>query len=558
VHHYTTHSNQNIRTGYQSRAHAWSGYAKRISALAGNITATLIFTASLTSPIHAAPGDLDPTFNPTGSLPGTLSRASSKDYDRENRVLIQPDGKLLIAGTRNARSLTTATNFEIWRYNPDGTPDTTFANAGLLQFTVNTADKFEEVADVVLLPDGRFVVGSTCKMPHVNGSNDDFCLVRFKPDGSIDSTFGTNGIVTAEIGAGDDTLKAIALQIDGKIVAAGACGTPTGTGACVARFLENGSLDTAFGTGGKFTQQLATRHLVESAKLQSDGRIVFAGTCGSGVTYPDVCVTRLTSTGALDPTFNSTGNRTVRFVGGFIDYEIDALPTPLLIQPDGRIIVGAVCLESVVGVGYMCIAKLNANGTYVATFGSSNSTESAGIVGRMAYGSPDGPILNAVLLQPDGKLVLSGDCGDLFCMVRIFDNGSRDPTFGAGSYATVEIVTGNGSVNYPGDAAIDRDGRIVVTGECIDPDSAIPPNEDRLCIARLDGGTSAARNCNLDIDGDGQVFSSTDALIMSRASAKVAGSAIIGGITFPPNATRNTWPLVRDYLVQQCGMSVAP
>jgi uncharacterized delta-60 repeat protein len=557
VHHYSKHGNQNTGADWQSRAYAWSGCVKRIPALAITVAATLIFVASFTSPICAAPGDLDPTFNPTGSLPGTLARASSNDYNGRNSVLIQPDGKLLIAGSRFISTVTYTSEFEIWRYNPDGSPDTAFANAGLLRFSVNPVVTEDALSDVALLPDGRFVVGGTCKMSPGGGFGNDFCLVRFKPNGSIDTTFGNNGIVTTEISAGSDYLRAIALQSDGKIVAAGQCSAPTAlvasaTGSCVARFLEDGSLDTAFGTGGKFTQQLSTLHSADSIKLQSNGSIVFVGTCGSILFSTEACVTRLTSTGALDTTFNSTGNRSVTFVG----YNIDASATPLLVQPDGRIVVGAACYNAT--GSYFCIAKLNVNGTYMSGFGYLPGAESAGN-GRVAIGSVYASAeLQAMRLQSDGKLVVSGNCSSFFCVARLFDDGLRDLAFGTQGMATVDIVTGTGSANYNDDVAIDREGRIIATGQCVESNAAIPPNEARLCIARLDGGTSAARNCNLDIDGDGQVFSTTDALIMSRAAAKVSGSAIIGGITFPANATRNTWPLVRDYLVRQCGMSAAP
>ena len=81
---------------------------------------------------------------------------------------------------------------------------------------------------------------------------------------------------------------------------------------------------------------------------------------------------------------------------------------------------------------------------------------------------------------------------------------------------------------------------------------------DDFCLARFEGGSFDARNCSLDIDGDGRVLATTDMLIGTRVALGITGNAVIGGITFAPNATRNSWPLIRDYLVTQCGMSLVP
>lgn len=78
-----------------------------------------------------------------------------------------------------------------------------------------------------------------------------------------------------------------------------------------------------------------------------------------------------------------------------------------------------------------------------------------------------------------------------------------------------------------------------------------------FCIVRYDGGPFGYQNCKLDVDGDNQVLATTDSLIHARIALGITGAAVVSGIAFPPNATRNTWPLIRDYLVRQCGMSLA-
>jgi uncharacterized delta-60 repeat protein len=261
---------------------------------------------------------------------------------------------------------------------------------------------------------------------------------------------------------------------------------------------------------------------------------------------PKYYVSRFTQNGSLDATFNGTGTRVFDFGAYLLSPELS-----VAIQPDGRIVFGAQCRFT--GGSYFCAAKFNANGTFAATFSNGGIGRTVITTSTFVFNR-----FTAMRAQPDGKLLMSGSCDNAICVARVLDDGSLDTHFGVAGITSVEINTGPDSENSSGDIAIDRNGKIVASGRCREPSTTVPQPGPQLCIARFDGGISSARVCNLDIDGDGQVFSTTDALIMSRASAKVAGSAIIGGITFPANATRNTWPLVRDYLVQQCGMNVAP
>ena len=79
-----------------------------------------------------------------------------------------------------------------------------------------------------------------------------------------------------------------------------------------------------------------------------------------------------------------------------------------------------------------------------------------------------------------------------------------------------------------------------------------------FCVARLNGGPFGAKNCSFDVDGDGKVLATTDMLIATRVALGISGSTVLGGVTFAPHAARQTWPDIRDYLVNQCGMVIAP
>ena len=100
--------------------------------------------------------------------------------------------------------------------------------------------------------------------------------------------------------------------------------------------------------------------------------------------------------------------------------------------------------------------------------------------------------------------------------------------------------------------ALQPDGKIVLAGNCFNG-----ANDD-FCVARLNGGPFG-KQCSLDVDGDGIVSATVDALIVTRVALGIQGPAIIGGIAaFPVNAKRTTWPQIRDYLVLQCGMLLTP
>jgi len=124
--------------------------------------------------------------------------------------------------------------------------------------------------------------------------------------------------------------------------------------------------------------------------------------------------------------------------------------------------------------------------------------------------------------------------------------GDLDTSFGSG---TGKVVTTVGSANsdQARAVAVQADGKVVAAGFCDSPGS-------RVCLARFEG---APRTCTPDLDGDGVFLATTDALINTRVALGVTGDAVVSGISFATGATRNTWPLIREYLVTQCGLSLA-
>jgi uncharacterized delta-60 repeat protein len=246
-----------------------------------------------------ADGTLDPTFNPGGTYgmsPNNESLVvtsvdSGDDYG--NSIAIQSDGKILLAGaTHNG----TDWDWTIVRYETDGDLDTSFGTGGIV--TTDLRGYNDWGSSIALQSDGKIVFGSKSS----NGTDNDFAVVRYNTDGSIDTDFGTNGMVFTPIGSGNDEGEAVAIQSDGKIVLAGHTWDGVDYDFAVVRYNTDGSLDTTFGSGGKVVTQVSTADdQIHGITVQSDGKILVVGDTDNGSNL-DVAVARYNTDGTLDKT----------------------------------------------------------------------------------------------------------------------------------------------------------------------------------------------------------------------------------------------------------------
>jgi uncharacterized delta-60 repeat protein/uncharacterized repeat protein (TIGR01451 family) len=251
-------------------------------------------------------------YNSDGSLDNSFSGDGRYFADiagptEARDVAIDPAGRIVAAGYSGG-------DMAVLRLNGDGTPDTTFGGDGTV--TANPAGPvLQEGGDgraLALQPDGKIVVGG-----EVGTTRFDFALMRFNTDGSVDTGFDGDGIVRTDFGD-YESVEGLALQSDGKIVAAG--------GNSLARYNPNGSLDTTFDGDGK----VVTSGIgVWDVTLQpGDGRIVLAGGGGSG---SDFAVRRYNPDGSQDSGFGTGGVATADFGGG--DFA-----RGVALQPDGKIV----------------------------------------------------------------------------------------------------------------------------------------------------------------------------------------------------------------------------
>jgi uncharacterized delta-60 repeat protein len=269
-------------------------------------------------------------YNPDGSLDASFG-ADGKVRTRINSVdsafaaALQPDGKIVVAG-QSAVSFGVS-HFSVARYHTDGKLDTSFGAGGMVTTAFgNSVNQFANA--IAIQSDGKIVALGTV----VNANRGDFALARYNTDGSLDNTFGTGGKITTDFGSRSDRGGDIAIQSDGKIIAAGSSYTsnPDTDSFALARYNTDGTLDTSFGAGGKVVNPTAESFFANAVVIQANGKIIVAGTVG----FPDIrfALTRYNTNGSFDTTFGTGGTVTTNISAGYDE------AFAVTIQSDGKII----------------------------------------------------------------------------------------------------------------------------------------------------------------------------------------------------------------------------
>jgi uncharacterized delta-60 repeat protein len=262
-------------------------------------------------------GTPDTSFDGDGIA--TMDFSSGSDDFGED-VAVEPGGKLVIAGLTGASGNPTTNDFALARLNADGTPDTTFGAGG--KVTTHFGAGSDGAYAVVVGEDGKIVAGGKA----TNGSREDYALARYRPNGSLDDEFDFDGKVVTDFGGTGGWLWDLALQDDGRVVAAGTS-SAAGTGAnmALARYNPDGSLSTSFGHDGKvMTDFFGFSDEARSVAIGDDGKIVAAGiTSGSG-TGMNFATARYF--GGSDATPPKVGNPTHSLVAGST---LDATDVPV-------------------------------------------------------------------------------------------------------------------------------------------------------------------------------------------------------------------------------------
>lgn len=404
-------------------------------------------------------GLLDPTFGVRGKV---ISDWRAEDFDPEHpehpddqayAMAVQSDGKILVAGSTLRSGAAEWSDFVLARYTSSGALDVSFGDGG--RVITDFQFGYDVASSVVVQPDGKILVAGITWQSHLTGY--DFALVRYTSSGELDLTFSDDGKVVTDFNEGADWAHGIALQADGKILICGSTRALDGDGTdfAVARYAINGELDTSFGGTGKvITEFKAGESDASSLVVQPDGRIIVGGSVfarsGGGARF---ALVRYTTVGKLDPSFGTGGKVMSDFAG------TEEWISAVVVRPTGKIVVaGSITSGKALGYNYV-VAQYSGAGKLDASFGKQ---------GKVVTDFAGGHDLAAGLaLQRDGKIVIAGSTwkaggtGSNYAVARYHPTGQLDFTFGAHGKVVTDFGGGDDLASA---VLVQPDGKILVAG----------------------------------------------------------------------------------------------
>lgn len=372
-------------------------------------------------------GDFDQTFGIGGKTVVDLFGP-----DSAQTVLVQSDGKILVAGASGVRGdedPPMSTDVSLVRLNTDGSLDTTFGTNGVVMLQSRGWSAHDAAIPMLLTNDGHILVG---------GSG----LSRLNSDGSLDSTFGVNGSTTSAA-----YFYSMALMGDGKIVAS--------NGVNLTRFNSDGSLDTTFGASGVMSLVTAGEQWVHptSMVVQLDGKLlVLADVRMTGMSHSGMMLTRLNADGSLDTTFGTSGQELVNLPPNMTG---DSVAVRLL--DNGKFLV--------VGNGHFNDGHTSYNGTLLMRF-KRNGTLDQSFVNHgvmLDHNLADNQF--GVAVQSDGKILVAGNGTNHVSLYRYNVDGSRDTTFGVNGHFQTNLQSNPMWCEAATGVALQADGGIVLLGQ---------------------------------------------------------------------------------------------
>lgn len=322
---------------------------------------------------YTTSGNLDPTFGTGGKV---IVSSSSALF--ANSIAIDAQGRIVLAGQLNS-------HVAVFRFGPTGAPDNTFGTGG----TVTTSIGDQDGGNAVTIDhQGRIVVAGRT----VTGGNADALVLRYKTDGSPDTTFHGTGIVTTPIGVNHrGSLAGVAVDAQDRVVGAGTASN-TSMQFAVVRYTAAGALDGTFGSGGVTLTPIGDYGGARAMTLDAQGRIVAAGVAHIGSVY-EMAMARYGQNGALDASFGSGG--TASTLIGTTSSEAHAVA----IDPQGRVVLaGAATVNG--GFQDIALARFKTNGTLDPAFGSQGKI--------LTLIGPRQSIANAVSIDPASRITVGG------------------------------------------------------------------------------------------------------------------------------------------------------
>lgn len=391
---------------------------------------------AFTKTIHTQSGLLDASFD----ADGLVITSNGLNNESANSCIIQADGKIVVGGFSASGP---SADFIVARFNADGSLDNSFDADGLQVIDINGMD--DRGTSIAIQFDNKILQAGYSE----NGSNMDFAVVRYNINGSLDTTFSSDGKILIPVGVNDDFATSIKIQSDNKIIVAGYSLFGFNNDFSAIRLNTDGILDTTFGNNGIMITPIgSSQDLCHFLTIQSDDKIVLSGSADNGSNF-DVAIARFNTDGSPDNSFDADGKVITDLSNG----NEEGYST--IIQQDGKIIIGG--YRGNVSNPDFFIIRYNSNGTIDSSFGTNGFTTSA-------IGSATDKI-TSIAQQPDGKVLATGysfNGIDLdFSLARYTMSGLLDTTFNSIGYLMTDFGAG-GDLAYA--VAVQSDFKIVVAG----------------------------------------------------------------------------------------------
>jgi uncharacterized delta-60 repeat protein len=378
----------------------------------------------------AGPGDLDPDFGTAGRV----FFSETNVFEAATAIAQQQDGKLLVG--RWVYYYPSTEDLSVIRYLPDGRLDPGFDGDG--RTGVDLGGIEGSTRAVIQLRDGRIIAAGRIA-GYEDDSSSQIGIVRYAATGAVDRTFGHSGVVTGSFGAAHASIEAVVEQPDRRLIGAGFVGTagePRQYDMLIVRLEANGSPDPSFGVAGKLIVDFSTATTdawINAVALQPDGKAVAAGVAYDAAGTQQLAVLRVAADGQPDPTFGMNGRITIA-----LDDQAPPVQVALQLQGDGRILLAAQDYDDSEQACVGFVARLNADGSPDLAFGQSGFANLP--LGPCGYSASSALAVEpggAIVFANTARASLSSDV----LVARLTPAGSLDGTFGVNGTTTVVIAS---------------------------------------------------------------------------------------------------------------------
>ncbi|MBT1701439.1 T9SS type A sorting domain-containing protein [Fulvivirgaceae bacterium PWU4] len=409
----------------------------------------LLFCTILWGPawLMAQPGSLDLTFNGTGRKEINFGNNNTAADAKSFAIVRDGSGNFFLAGNGGD-------DFAVLKLKANGTPDNTFGEGGFVIAALSP--EYDAARALALDANGNIYLAGYAN----NGLDDDFALLKLKPDGTRDNSFGTNGALLIP-GLGNDLSDyaySIVINGDGDIFVGGSVESPSQYNDCaVYKIKPNGAFDNTFSGDGKLVYSMSSEHdNINAMAFDSDHNLVLVGAAMNDEGTQGFAVTRVKPDGSFDESFDSDGKLIIPYFG------LTSYATEVVIDNNGDLYLAGTVFTS--PYHKTQVVKLKHNGSLDYGYGVNGKILPEPFGANNFYGGN-------MVLDAAGNLILGGYAGTGsemdFALTKVKPNGDIDLDFGGNGAATFSV----GDVTDIGNAVLlDVNGNIFISGFAWNPD----------------------------------------------------------------------------------------